>query len=297
MFTDTLDPTELCRISSPYSDFPKQFLEQTGILCAHLAPKTQAILKKLKEGEYTRYQFTEIPVTEEMPPTPGAYPPPESSQAFQVEAVIGCLAQSLGKIFGYRENSDHLIYDIYPVRGYEKSSSFVNSRRMLGFHSDGSAHTRLIPDYTLLFCIRNDPLSVNLIADVDDVVRIIPTQVKETLFEPCFRHLVSQSPPSTLCKPVLFYENGRLSITYDDQNVSGTDKKSEEAIEFLNQAIAQSAMPVRNYTNSLLVLNNKRCVHARTPFTPRYNGEDRWIKGTYVSRTSIMNGTILTLES
>ena len=131
---------------------------------------------------------------------------------------------------------------------------------------------------------------------MDDVIKILPDKIIKILFEPRFIHLVSQSPPKTVCKSILIYEKGNVTIRYDDENVSGTDKQSREAIDLLNLAIRQSAKPVKNYANSLLILNNKRCLHARTPFKPQYNGKDRWIKGTYVSRDPIENGTILKLK-
>lgn len=296
MFADTPEQWQLNRPPLPHFKDPKQFLEQTRSLCALLSPETKSILKKLENGEYKHYQFTDIPITERIPPTPLAYPPPEESNVSQATGIVGCIGQTLGKIFGYQENSDYLIYDIYPVCGYEQSSSFINSRKMLGFHSDGSAHTQLAPDYTLLFCIRNDLLSVNLIAYVDDVIKILPDKIIKILFEPRFIHLVSQTPQKTVCKAILNYEQGNVTIKYDEENVSGTDKQSREAIDILNLAIRQSAKPVKNYANSLLILNNKRCLHARTPFEPRYNGKDRWIKGTYVSRDPIENGTILKLN-
>jgi len=296
MFATPLGRKQLSRIPTPYCAQAEEFLEQTRLCCAHLAPETKTIIRKLTTGAYTHYQFTGVPITKRMPPTPETYPPPEHSPTYQADAIIGRLAQSLGRMFGYRLHRQHLLYDIYPVRGYEQSSSFINSRKMLGFHSDGSAHTKLIPDYTLLFCIRSDPNSINLIADVKNIVKQLPKWVMDELFEPNFLHMVSQNPPRTIRKPILSHEDGELSIAYDDETVSGTDARSKNALELLNQASEQTASPIKNHPNSLLVLNNKRCLHARTAFTPKYNGEDRWIKGTYVSCTPIKNGTILTLD-
>ncbi len=295
MFFASHGQKQLSRIPSPYCGNAEQFLFQSKLCCNHLASETKNVIQKLTTGEYNHYQFTDIPLTETVPPTPHTYPPPEKIPPYQAEGVIGSVAQSLGQMFGYRENCQHLIYDIYPVRGYEQSSSFINSRKMLGFHSDGSAHTKLIPDYTLLFCIRSDPNSINLIADVKNIVRKLPKWVTDELFEPHFLHTVSQNPARTILKPILFFEDEQLSITYDDETVSGTDDRSKDALEFLNQALKHTAITIENHPNSLLVLNNKRCLHARTPFTPKYNGEDRWIKGTYVSCKPIKNGTILAL--
>jgi L-asparagine oxygenase len=32
----------------------------------------------------------------------------------------------------------------------------------------------------------------------------------------------------------------------------------------------------------LLIIDNRRAVHGRTAFTPRYDGRDRWLKRAYL---------------
>jgi len=64
----------------------------------------------------------------------------------------------------------------------------------------------------------------------------------------------------------------------------------------LNEALREVAVEIKNYSNSLLVLNNMASLHARTSFTPRYDGNDRWIKCAFVTSEEIAAGSIIKLD-
>lgn len=295
MFIDGFDTGLLAATPSPYTGDLTEFLQHARRLSACFDFDTTQALRRLAAGETSHHQFLRIPVREPVPPTETAYVSRIPKRTFQSEGVIGAASLALGRLFGYEETSRHVMYDIYPVKGYEESRSFVNSRKMLAFHSDGSAHPQLSPDFVLLYCIRSDPQAVNLVADLDALLGGLPARVVELLRQPLFKHLVSQSPQRFALRPILFEEAGELAVRYDEENVTGLNAGATAAQDMLNERLRQVAVELHNAENSLLIINNRRSLHARGEFTPRFDGTDRWIKGAFVTRADVPDGTILRL--
>jgi len=296
LFARNFDGELLAKTPSPYIGNLGEFLRYARRLNERLSAEARSALGLLASGSTKFHQFTHIPVTEPLPATPIEYLCPVSKRTFQSEGVMAAVSLELGGLFGYEETSKHLMYDIYPVEGCEDSSSFLSSRRALAFHTDGSAHPELSPDYVVLYCIRNEPQSVNLVADLDVLLQELPVKVVEVLMQPLFKHMVRQLPRERYdVKPVLFVEGGNMAVKYDEETVVGLNEKAIDAQTALNRGIRKVAETVVNTDNSLLILNNKRLVHARTSFEPRFDGGDRWIKAVFVTKTDLPNGSMLTL--
>lgn len=296
MFNTTFDHDLLAETPSPYVEKLNDYLSHIRLLNKALSDETKDILRLLKENRIKYYQFKGILVTEEIPPTATEYITRIPKSTYQSEGVIGAASLELGRLFNYRETSDSLMYDIYPVKEHENSKSFVNSRKMLSFHTDGSAHPQLSPDYVLLYCVRDDPNAANLIVDVGTLVDNLNSEIVDLLSRPLFNHLVRQSPEYYLLKPILYSDGRNFTIKYDEDNTFGINTKALFAQKCLNEMLRKLAVEIRNHSNSLLILNNRTCLHARTSFTPRYDGKDRWIKCAFVTSSEIRDGSIINLE-
>lgn len=296
MFLQDFDAELLTKTPSPYAGDFAAFLRYSKLLSGYFSTATRDALARLGAGRLKYHQFTEIPVSEWIPPTETGYTARIPKPTFQSEGIIGAASLELGHLFGYEETGSCVMYDIYPVKGHEESRSFVNSRKMLSFHSDGSAHPALSPDYVLLYCIRSDPAAINLVADLDVLLAELPDKVVGILQQPLFQHLVSQSPECYQLKPVLFPEEMGLAVRYDEETVVAVNDAASHAQSVLADRLRKVAVEVANSANSLLIMNNKRCLHARTSFAPRFDGRDRWIKGAFVTTSNIRDGSILRLS-
>jgi hypothetical protein len=82
-------------------------------------------------------------------------------------------------------------------------------------------------------------------------------------------------------------ENPCVNLT--DENVAPGStigspiEEVQAAYERLRKKAAELAEGVFLTQGDLLIINNKRTVHARTSFTPRFDGSDRWLKKIFVS--------------
>lgn len=283
-------------IPSPYAGDLTPLLHHAERLRECFSTKALQVFRDLDTGTIKYWQFMDLPVCEEVPPTAVEYTSHIDKRTYQSESIIGATSLELGSLFGYKETSKHVMYDIYPVRGYEESTSFVSSKKRLAFHTDGSAHPVISPDYVVLYCIRNEPSAVNLIVDLDDLVARISPASLAALKTPSFRHLVSQAPVRHHVKPVLADVDGQLTVTYDEENVTGVDRGADEVLQELNSLLHELAREVPNKTNSLLIMNNKQALHSRTGFTPKFDGFDRWVKGAFVTKSNLPQGTLVGLS-
>lgn len=287
----------LAETPTPYTSDISHYLAHAQILNGELSSETKNILQKLKDDRIKYHQFRDIQVSEVAPPTSEHYISEIPKNSFQPEGVIGAVSLELGKLFNYRETSKFILYDIYPTKGFEFSRSFVNSKKMLSFHSDGSAQPQLSPDFVILYCVRNDPEAVNLVVDLDTLIEHLPSETVDWLMKPLFKHLVRQEPELYETKPILYKEEQHIIVKYDEDNTFAVNKKAKLAMDCLNGKLRDLAFTIENFPNSLIVLNNKRCLHARSSFSPKYDGKDRWIKCAFVTNKTIKNGSIITLPT
>jgi len=296
VFNRNFNTNLLAATPSPYCTDISNYLLHIQLLNQGFSCETKNALQQLKDDRIKYYQFKDIPVSEEIPPTATNYISEIPKKTFQSEGVIGAVSLELGQLFNYRETSEFIFYDIYPTKGYEHSRSFVNSKKMLAFHSDGSAHPELCPDYVLLYCVRSDKKAVNLFVDLDALLEHLPDRIVDVLMQPLFKHMVSESPEYFEVKPILFKEGHHITIKYDEENTFGVNTEAISSQKCLNEMLQKIAVVITNSSRSLLILNNKRSLHARTSFNPKYDGNDRWIKCAFVTTNDIETGSIVSLS-
>ena len=72
------------------------------------------------------------------------------------------------------------------------------------------------------------------------------------------------------------------TFVYDELLMSATTSRARSALSALHAAVKLASRRVVLKAGELLVIDNDRAVHGRTPFVPRYDGTDRWLKRALV---------------
>ena len=70
----------------------------------------------------------------------------------------------------------------------------------------------------------------------------------------------------------------------DTLYLRGSSPESQHLVDVLNQAIRNNAQSVKLESGDLLIIDNLRAAHARSSFTPQFDGSDRWLKRAYAIR-------------
>ncbi|MBN6039760.1 TauD/TfdA family dioxygenase [Amycolatopsis sp. 195334CR] len=225
---------------------------------------------------------------------PGAADRPTPTEPGSVErvasvgaAVIGLLSMQLGEVIAYRnEKSGALVQNVVPVPGMEAQQSNAGSTR-LAMHVENAFHPRR-PDFVGLFCVRADHERVAglLLSCVRQVVGALPADIRQVLGE---RRFTTEAPPSfgmdgegAPQHAVFTGDPADPDVQVDFHATSGNDDEAKNALEVLHDAITEAAEALIMAPGDLALVDNRVTLHGRTLFTPRYDGQDRWLHRTFV---------------
>jgi len=226
---------------------------------------------------------------EELPDTPTATPAPVERPLLAMEAWLALVSRSLGLPTGYRELREGTVFqDIYPSPGAHHLSS-ETSETQLEFHTEMAYH-REQPDYVLLACSRADHerRAATLVGSVRRAVPLIGEADRRLLWEeplPClvdvaFRNADGSSPVASV--RVLHAGAEDPWLGYDRELLAPESPEAQRSLQSLSDALDKVTEAVRLEPGDLLIVDNNRTTHGRTPFSPRWDGHDRWLHRMYV---------------
>jgi len=267
------DPTSLARYESSIGLLPlevRQGLERF----TQDPPETGALL------------LQNLPVGP-LPPTPGS-PQDHAEKDRVTETLLLTLASALGFPVGYLpEHGGDLVQNIVPVKGAADRQVSTSSKVRLEFHTEAAFHPHR-PRYLLLFCLRGDPKASTTLSSVRTAVSHLDAATLDVLRQPRFATGVDESylgyrsaalgdPFSPVSGPV-----GRETICFDGDLMQGLDLAAEAALESMRAAVDEAQIAITLAAGDLLVVDNRIAVHGRSPFTPRFDGTDRWLQRSFV---------------
>ncbi len=209
--------------------------------------------------------------------------------------VLSLIAAEFGDQFGFRpELGGNAVQDILPVRGFEETQQSISSKMRLFDHVE-MAFTRNRADYVLLLCLRQDHDGVagTTLSSVDAILPQLDPATIAILREPRFKTTVDGSflrgtgrndpiwigPISVMSGS---HEIPRLRADFAE--TKGLDDEAQEALDVLCDVAAQVAVSIALTPGDLLVIDNHRAFHGRTSFAPRWDGYDRWLLRTFVTK-------------
>lgn len=206
-----------------------------------------------------------------------------------VQRVALCLlavTMSLGEPFNFRSlYGGRVVQHVVPVPDMEYTQTSESSSGSLDWHvEDGFTPDRC--DYFALLCLRGEPTAVTRYAAARDVR--LPPDVRRVLAEPRFEMFADSahvSPHLTSSRtPVLFGPPHNPEICYDDHYLRAAegDPEAAEALVVLRTALSDAVVGHVLEPGDLLLLDNRRVVHARTPFRARHDRRDRWLLRTMI---------------
>lgn len=204
------------------------------------------------------------------------------------EFILLTVGRRLGQPVGYEpEHGGDIVQNIVPTRTAATRQVSTSSKVELMFHTEAAFHPHR-PCYLLLLCLRGDPTAHTTLASIHEVLPHLPGEVRDTLFEKRFRTAADESylhgrdnvlgPPV----PVLRGDRDLPTMVFDADLMVGVDAVAQDALEALALTIAGLQTSVVLEPGDLLVVDNSVAVHGRSPFTPRFDGTDRWLQRAFV---------------
>jgi L-asparagine oxygenase len=231
-----------------------------------------------------------LPVDPELPPTPQDGGPSPTKSTRVSEYTLLLLASIAGEVVGYEEEKDGLlVHDVSPKPGSEERQENTGSV-FFDLHTENAFHP-LTPDLLSLVCLRpdHDREARTLVASARDIADALPRSDVEVLRAPLFQ---TRMPTSFLTEPdaeevlsdpqpVLTGRRDDPRICVDSFNTVPTTAEAERSLRELVRVLKSKLDGPALEPGDLLMVDNRRAVHARTAFRPRYDGEDRWLQRVY----------------
>ncbi|MGV9659841.1 TauD/TfdA family dioxygenase [Streptomyces koyangensis] len=211
----------------------------------------------------------------------------KSAAGRREEAALLLCGSAMGDAFGWESQQEgRIIHDICPAPGMESSLTSASSEKTLSLHTEDVFHP-CRADYVALLCLRNPDGVGTTVASIEDVG--LPAEVRGTLAEPRFRFFPDDShsgpvpgreggPAAYPEERVLFGPAHAPYLRFDVDFMAGADPAAAEAVRVTDALLRSSAGRVVLHPGDLVFIDNYKVVHGRDPFTPRYDGEDRWLK-------------------
>lgn len=210
-------------------------------------------------------------------------------KVLEEEILLVLLNSVLGDIFGWStQREGALINDIVPIKGDEKEQLSTASEVPLAWHIEEAFHP-FRPDYLCLMCLRNYDKVATTFCSVSNIT--LSNHFKEILFKPYFvittdNNFQSEKFEAIPPVPVLFGAKDSPYICIDPafMNALPGNKEASEALDFIVKAIDGKLDEVVLEQGDFCFIDNYRAVHGRKMFTPKYDGNDRWLKRVLTTR-------------
>ena len=202
----------------------------------------------------------------------------------QLAKIQGILLHVLGEMIAYEAEGDgHLFQDIVPVKDMAGLQTSIGSRHELEIHTE-QAFSELRPDFLSLACIRGDPEALTYILPVS---RILEDSENSILWQPLWKtgvdlsfKLLGQEFLEGDIRGPLAILNGteeNPQLIFDQDLMTGMTGEAHlkigEIVDiYYKRRIAHCLQP-----GEILILDNRKVVHGRSPFSPKYDSNDRFL--------------------
>ena len=234
-----------------------------------------------------------FPPDPEIPPTPSRSGERVVKATHASELWLCATAAALGEPVGYlQEKQGSIFQDVFPTAGNADKLSSESSSILLDFHTEIAFHP-FMPDYILLYGLRQDPEreARTIFASVRRFFHLLEPADKDTLFANLFRTGIDYSFGNTGQQrgagplvSVLYGDRLDPYLRYDLDLMVGQTPAARRALEVVRELVVDVKREVAIEPGSLLVIDNRRAVHARSMFKASFDGRDRWLQRLAVVR-------------
>lgn len=233
-----------------------------------------------------------LPTDDRLPDTPRDGRPSPAKSSRVSESLLVLAGAVLGTVIGYREEKEGMVvHDVCPVPGREARQENSGSE-YFEVHTENAFHP-FAPDHVLLICLRDDAgrTARTLVSPARAALRQLPGGDEAVLRQPWFRHRMPTSfvaagedAAYSAPEPILTGAADDPQMRVDAFNTTGINPEAQAALGRFVAALRGGLDGWTLAPGDLLVVDNRRTVHARTGFTPRYDGRDRWLQRVFTVR-------------
>lgn len=224
----------------------------------------------------------------QVPPTPTGRPAGYRWTDLPVPTVGQLMVMSLlGRAVSYiDEKQGHLVQDICPQPGAEDRQENSGSA-LLELHTEDGFHPHQ-PHFLSLLCLRGDrggeavTVSGSLRAVLGDLDEATTARLRRPEYRIRFSSSFTGSRTADSYSPAMPVLGADGELQVDFHASEGLTAAATAALGRLREAVLDRLVGVVLEPGELLIVDNRLAVHGRSAFTPRYDGQDRWLRRSFV---------------
>jgi len=217
-------------------------------------------------------------------PTGNEFKVGEKTLLARVQAIIISFFSDL--ISYEAEANGSLFQDIVPTKFMAEKQTSLGSATELEIHTE-QAFSKLRPDFISLGCLRGDKNANTYILPVQKVIEQMTKNDIDFLRKPLWNTSVDLSFKLNGCEFIEGDIRGPFSIIngeefdpliiFDQDLMKGVCDDSNEMINKINNIYYNDRISHNLTSGEIIIIDNRRALHGRSPFTPLFNGYDRFL--------------------
>ena len=197
----------------------------------------------------------------------------------------------IGHMVSYEAEGDgYLFQDMVPNKELSTTQTSLGSKVELELHTE-QAFSDYRPDYLSLACIKGDENAYTYFLHVNQIVEELTDKETQYLEKKKWKIGVDMSFALNGCD---FVTRGPLSIlnnrydhydlVFDQDLMIGETKTSSKMIDEIVTIYHNCRHGYVLQPGEILLLDNHKVVHGRSPFQPKFDGNDRFIIRSFIMK-------------
>ena len=269
------------------TDNPDLFCRKAKLLSERIPARLQNILSGFAHhGSSTGFLLIKNIHVENLPPTPDSnnHKIGEQSVLARIQAII---ISYISEMLAYEaEGYGRLFQDVVPTKSMEKNQTSLGSSIELEIHTE-QAFSKLRPDFLSLACLRGDKDAITYILPVQKIIENFSDEELQYIREPLWNTGVDLSFKLNGNEfiegdirgplPIIYGEPTDPLLIFDQDLMTGTCEKSTSMIKKIIDIYYKHRISHNLKSGEIVVIDNHRAVHGRSPFFPKFDGTDRFL--------------------
>lgn len=269
------DPNEFCRQTKRASLFVPDRIRKNLMDFAKHGSKTGYLL--IKNAPLDK---NEIPDT----PKNNNY---QIGEKLEITCIQAILLNVIGEIIAYEaECNGHLFQDIVPNKLMAKNQTSLGSKIELEIHTE-QAFSKLRPDILSLSCVRGDLNAFTHILPVQTILDNVTEYERELLKKPLWKTGVDLSFKLNDHEfiegdirgpmPIINGTQNDPILIFDQDLMTGITEEANNLLKKIIDIYYKNKLRHNLKPGEIIFVDNRRAVHGRSPFFPKYDGKDRFL--------------------
>ena len=277
------------RITANPSLSPLLFCEQSKEQAHHLSSHIKSILTSFATaGSETGFLLIRtVPLDNAtIPQTPSGnkYKVGETTILAKIQAI---LVSAISDMIAYEaEGSGNLFQDVVPLKAMEHAQTSLGSNTELEIHTE-QAFSKLKPDILSLACLRGDPEAFTHIFPIQTILDHTTHEEQELLRQSLWTTGVDLSFKLNNNEfidgdirgpmPIISGPPSNPTLIFDQDLMTGITPEATNMIRKIVDIYYQHKIRHNLKPGEIVLIDNRRAVHGRSAFKPKYDGNDRFL--------------------